>query len=96
MQNQSFQAELLVSGLHAGEQFGVKLLPVGNADRGGEAAFVRRTENRAALVQDARSAFVTQRHVSDRIDQPFVALEKPDHIVADARRTFDGPRESPR
>ena len=55
-----------------------------HADRGGEAALVRRAEDRAALVQNAGGVLRRERDVLHRIVQAFVALEEADAVVAES------------
>ena len=80
--DQPAEVEMLDRGLDAGDELRIELEPVVDADRGGEAALVRRAEDRAALAENAGGVLVVERHVADGIDQPFVALEKADDFVA--------------
>ena len=87
--DQTLEAELLDGRLHAGDQLGIELQPIVDADRGGEPALVRRAEDRAALAENAGRVLVRQRDVADGIDEPFVALQEADDLVAVRVGAFD-------
>ena len=63
-------------------------LPLGDADGRGETAFVRRAEDRAALVQDAGRVLRRERDVLDGIVEAFVALDEADAVVAEPPAGF--------
>ena len=82
--NQSFEVQLLDRRGDAFEQLGLDFDAIVHADGGGEAALVRRAENRAALVEDAGRVLRRERDVLHGIVEAFVALEKADAVVAEA------------
>ena len=86
--NQPLDAKLLDGRRDALEKLGIEIDPVLHADRCGKAALVRRTENRAALGEDARRVLGSERDIAHRVVQPFVSLEKADALVAQLPRSL--------
>ena len=75
--------------LHGGQQIGIQVDAVLDTDRGGKAAFVRRTQDGAALGENAGSVFVVQRDIADRVDETFVTFEEADAVVTKLVGAFD-------
>src|SRR5689334_24230733 len=86
--NEAVEAQLVDRRLNTFEQLAFKLLPILHADRRGEPAFVRRTENRAALVENARRVLRRKCAVLYRIVQALISLEETDALVTEPPAGF--------
>ena len=66
-----------------GEQIGIDAHPLTHADEGGEPALVGGAEDRAALEEDAGGVLRRERHVGDGLDEPLIAAEEAEAVVAE-------------